>query len=131
MTADGDYPLVENSADGLGVRVPTDIRPDEQDRVRPAIPKKRKGDGMSITPSDPKRMPNARRPKTLENGQSDRPLWRIDSAVLGLELRFRPDRVPAPTHGVIEPAHEMQLTEYRAALAATRTQWVLVLGGSD
>ena len=130
MSADGGHPLVEHSADGLGVRIPTDIRQDYNGRVKPASPTKRKGDGMSATPTDPKHMHPARRPRWLPGGESDLPLWRIDEAVLGAGLRFRRDRGGSPTHGVIEPSHEMPLDDYCALLANTRTQWGLVPEGS-
>jgi hypothetical protein len=129
MSADGDYPLLEDTPDGLGVRVPIDIRPDDNGRVKPANAKKVKGDGMSVTPGAPRRMHPKRCPRWL-GGENDLPLWRIDELVLSLEVRFRRDRMSSPTHGVIEPAHEMTLGEFRAAIAATRTSWVLVPEGS-
>lgn len=135
MSADGAHPLVEGSADGLGVRVKSqpstayDIRQDDNGRVKPANSNKRKGDGMSATPKDPKQMHPARRPRWL-GGENDLPLWRIDEAVLGPGLRFRPDLGASPTHGVVEPDHEMTLVEYRALLATTRTHWELVPEGS-
>jgi hypothetical protein len=135
MSADGEHPLVEDSADGLGVRVKTaqpgayDIRQDGDGRVKPANPNKRKGDGMSATPKDPREMHPARRPKWL-GGENDLPLWRIDEAALEPGLRFRPDLGASPTHGVIEPEHEMTLVDYRTLLANTRTHWELVAEGS-
>lgn len=129
MRANCGQPWLDDGPEGLGVRVPVDIKPDSQGMVRPA-PAGQKGKGMSVTPDVPERMRAARRPKAL-GGESPLPLWSIDEQVLVALLRFRPDPGEEPEHGVIEPAVEMTLTDYRAALQGTQASWHCVMSGAD
>ena len=129
MRDDGGVPWLDDGPEGLGIRVPTDIKVDHQGFVRPAPPTER-GRGCSVTPDAPDRMRPARRPKAL-GGDCPLPLWRIDEETLGALLRFHSDPGHQPQHGVIEPAHEMTFVEFRAALHATRHSWVFILGGPD
>lgn len=111
-------PEVGPSARALGVR-PADRAPnndvpaaDPTDTVSP-------GHGMSVAPHDPANLPVLRRPVAL-GGRGTDTVWELDVADLGPDLRFNQD---ATAHGLIEPARDMALAEYQAALAATRDRW--------
>lgn len=129
MRDEGGRPWLDDGPEGLGVRVPTDIKPDRHGMVRPA-PLGERGRGCSVTPNAPERMRKARRHKA-HGGDSPLPLWQIDEEMLGAPLRFRPDPGHDPDHGVIEPAAAMTLTIYRQALHQTQGSWVLILGAAD
>src|SRR5439155_22412893 len=47
----------------------------------------------------------------------------VEGPVFG-KLVFRPDPAKPMSHGFVEPASEMSVTEYQSALAATQDQWV-------
>jgi hypothetical protein len=46
-------------------------------------------------------------------------------SLLGDALAFWPDPVKPARHGLIEPARQMPVTDYQAALAATQDQWTV------
>lgn len=122
--------LDHDSGDGLGVRVPIDIRPDRDGRVRPADPSRPRGKGMSVCPDEPERMYDERKPRAM-GGRCPLALWKIEEERLGNKLRFRADSGDLPRHGVVEPAYEMLLQDYRVAIQDTRESWILVLRGRD
>jgi hypothetical protein len=117
MNSDGDYPRVERSAKGLGVRVGEDgdVEPDAEDHVYP-------GAGMSFAPDDPLFLPEFRRPPELL-GSARHPVWCISESDLPAELVVTIDD---PEHGVIGPARAMSLIDYESALAGTQRNWRLV-----
>jgi hypothetical protein len=112
MKADGASPVVERSATGLGVRIGVDVAPAEDGMVGP-------GRGLSVAPDDPQLLPRFRRPEAL-GGTAKHPVWRIDEGDLPETLAHR---LTSPTHGQVEPAHEVDLADYESALAATRELW--------
>jgi hypothetical protein len=116
MKSDGDYPCVEGTAKGLGVRVGEDgdVEPDAQGVVHP-------GAGRSVAPDDPLFLPEYRRPPDFL-GSARHPVWGIREGDLPEELAVVIDR---PEHGVIGPARPMPLAEYEAALASTQRNWSL------
>ena len=126
MTRVGNQPLVAPTARGLGIRPGVDIPVDDSGNVAPDH------GGMSVA-SDWKLLPPWRIPKRLANivpqasGRNDDACWRLGDGgfvaeSIGERLRFVPDRL---SHGVVEPAFEMSLDEYQAALAATQDDWVI------
>jgi hypothetical protein len=114
MKSDGEYPRVEASARGLGVRVGDggDVQPDDDGTVHP-------GAGMSVAPDDPILLPRFRRPREF-GGTGKDPVWRILDGSLPNLLAFVAD---APDHGVICPAEAMLLGAYEAALSDTQRDW--------
>lgn len=80
--------------------------------------------GMSVSPDDPRYLPEHRRPPLFQGDGRD-PVWRIDEPQLPSSLAYRPDPRDIK-HGFIEPAVSMTLQEYQAALASTLPCWVLV-----
>lgn len=131
MCADGDSPMVGHTRnDTLGVREGVDVQPEE------GVVQPRTG-GMSVSPSRadlpphliPKRLrsqgyPAARRGNTLPETYP----WRMGDGpfVEGqlcdrLQLRIDPRD---PAHGFVEPDGSMTLEAYRAAIEATRSNWV-------
>lgn len=114
--ADDKRPLCEDTARGLGARVPTDIAPDSSGEVHP------KTGGMSATPDDPSRMNMLRRPRKL-GGLGKDPLWVVVDELLGDDLTWRPEPADPAVHAFVEPARAMPLGRYRAALCGTRNQW--------
>lgn len=123
-TAPDGTPEVGPTARTLGVR-PGDRAPHNDvpavgsaDAVLPGF------GGMSVAPDDPANLPRNRRPTAL-GGTGNDPVWEIDDADLGPDLRFNQDR---PTHGAVEPSRVMTLSEYEAALAATAGKWRRVVG---
>src|SRR5215471_8520118 len=80
--------------------------------------------GMSVSPRDPRNLPEHRRPPSFQ-GTSRDPVWRIDEEQLPSSLTYRPDPRNV-RHGFIEPAAAMTLQEYQHALASTQTCWVVV-----
>lgn len=134
MTADDGRPTVADSAEGLGVRVPADVKPDPQDRVHPSGEQLR---GMSVAPEPADLPPHRIPPKWLgvagireAKGRKDLEIWRMgagpfESAPVAERLILTPDapRNGRVSHGVVEPDRTMLLREYRAALASTRDEW--------
>jgi hypothetical protein len=41
------------------------------------------------------------------------------------DLALRPDGGESPKHGVVEPAREMALDDYRQALTSTQDEWTV------
>ncbi len=126
MLPDGDKPRVGAEAKCLGVKVPGDMTPTEQDTVRPGM------GGMSVAPRwqllpphlIPKRFREFGAPDA--RGSDKLVCWRTGSGpfVLGAfapRLVLRPD---SPRHGVVEPDQEMALDAFQLALAATRDEWL-------
>ena len=89
-----------------------DVSPDQENRVGP-------GHGMSVATDDPAGLPKHRRPRSL-GGEGRDPLFSIRVSILGRGLVMNEDR---PPHALVEPAHRCLLSEYEAALAATRPCW--------
>jgi hypothetical protein len=113
--ADGG-PLCGNGHCMLGVRVPTDIKPDPDGNVHPGTK------GMSVTPRDPERLPLHLRPEVF-GGVSKLPLFKIEEIDLGERLTYEPDTNRPDRHGVIAPSAVISLADYQSALAATRLAW--------
>jgi hypothetical protein len=117
MKADGPYPRLVDSASGLGIRVGTDIAPDPDGSVRGGM------GGLSVTPEDPDLIPFSMRPRPL-GGRGRLPLWCLKSESLAPDLADRRDAI---NHAVVEPAREMAISDYRAAIAGTQQTWILVI----
>jgi len=115
MKPDGEWPLIEQSARGLGVRTEgthVDIQPDADGNVHP-------GAGMSVAPDDPLLLPQHRRPADFGGTGLD-PVWEIIDDDLPDSLSYLADAID---HGVVEPAVVSSLADYRDALASTQTSW--------
>lgn len=103
-------------ADGptdLGVRVPYDIAPDDRGEVHPET------GGMSVSPDSPDHLPRHCKPLFL-GGTGRKPIWSIETIVLGGPLRCRLDRA---THALVEPRTAMPVDHYIDALRDTRPSW--------
>jgi hypothetical protein len=80
-------------------------------------------EGLSVTQDDPMNLPVHRRPPAFQ-GQGRDPVWGIDEADLGPDLRYHPEAKPKrPGHGFVEPARPMTLEAYQQALARTQSRW--------
>jgi hypothetical protein len=123
MKRTGNLPVIEQSARGLGVRVPADIEP-KGGQVFPE-----KGRGMSATPDNPQDLPTHRRPEAC-GGDGKDSLFAIERSTIDSApgLQFDQDK---PTHGVIQPNAQMHIDAYRDRLAETQRLWVLVLVGKN
>jgi hypothetical protein len=126
MKEDGGGPLVARNSSALGVRIGVDISPDDSGEVVPSHV------GMSVAPSM-RDLPPFLIPARLKHlargarGNNTSRVWRLGEgaflpALVTLDLGLWPD---SASHGVVEPARKMKLTEYEAALAATRGEWVV------
>jgi hypothetical protein len=122
-TSDG-WPQVAATARSLGVRIPTDIAPDEAGDVHPG-PK-----GMSVAP-DLVSLPLHRIPKRLAHlrqgaiGPDADVVWsfgegRFIAGPFAAHLALVPDRLD---HGVVGPDAKTSLSEYEVALAGTQSGW--------
>jgi hypothetical protein len=111
MAADGDRPALGD--EDLGVRVPTDIKPDAAGNVHPG--KK----GMSVVPDTPQLLQGHLRPESL-GGTGTRPVWSITTGDLGAEVACV---LTSTIHAVVSPAISMPSHAYREALEATRMSW--------
>lgn len=121
-TASLGLPQVGRSARSLGIRTPKEtINPDVTAVAPDEIIQPDTG-GMSVTPNDPADLPPFRKPPAL-GGTGKDPVWEIDTADLGSDLKFRQD---SAKHGLIEPAREMTLTELEQAIETTRSKWVRI-----
>jgi hypothetical protein len=78
------WPLVAESARGLGARNPIDIEPDGDESVRPGA------GGMSVSPDSPANLPRHRRPPSWGGTGLD-DVWAISVSELGEKLVYRPD----------------------------------------
>ena len=114
--ASDGLPVVEQTARGLGARVPADIQPDPAGFVDP-----RTG-GMSVTPDDPRRMNALRRPRSLGGAGKD-PLFVIQESEIGVGLAFRRDPHDSLAHGFVEPAVRCLLGAYQGTIVETRPVW--------
>jgi len=123
QTNDG-LPEVAATARSLGVRVPTDIAPDEAGDVHPGP------QGMSVSP-DLVSLPLHRIPKRLAYlrlgaiGPDADVVWSFGdgwfmAGPFASRLALVPDK---PSHGFVGPDATTRLSEYEAALAATQTGW--------
>lgn len=99
----------------LGVRVPTDIRPDAAGEVRSG------GRGMSVAPDDPSNLHPHHRPHSL-GGTGTKPVWSLMQEQLNRDLCFT---LTSLGHGVIAPNRTMALSTYIAALGRTQPDWTL------
>lgn len=130
MVRDGNRPLIAASRDALGV-VPG-APPGGDIQVEAGMVQPKSG-GLSVTRSW-KDLPPSRIPKRLRHlmpdarGSKKFCCWQLgegefaagkvdDNLVL---------RVDSPTHGLIEPSHEMTIEELQHAIAATREKWSLI-----
>lgn len=122
---EGGRPAVGNSAAMLGVRIGTDIKPDENSNVHVD------GGGMSVAPSM-EMMPMHRIPKRLRSrvpaarGNNNYAVWRFgDGPFANGEFSHKLDlRVTSEKHGIVTPNKTMSLPEYEEALIETREQWI-------
>jgi hypothetical protein len=130
MTVQEGKPLIANTARGLGVRIgespEDDIPVDASGIVRPG------NGGMSVAPSW-RELEVHRIPKRLKHIVSDArgsnrdACWRMgagvfDNGAVAVRLTLRKD---SDQHGYVEPADAMTATDYVAALANTRDEWII------
>jgi hypothetical protein len=124
MLKEDNAPKVGDQRDMLGVRVPTDIEPDENDIVSPG------NGGLSVNP-DWKKLPAHLIPKKYNGivadarGKRDIAIWRygevpFESANLNDKLQLRIDK---PSHGSIEPRAAVGINEFQKNLADTLQEW--------
>lgn len=106
-------PWCGSSARTLGVRVPDDIAPDPDGRVRPGT------GGMSVAPGDPLHLRPHRRPRAYGGTGAD-PVFFIQADSIGPALTVRCDR---RDHALVEPGDVVELAFYILALHQTRPMW--------
>ena len=127
---DQDGPLTGNASATLGIRIPTDIEPDDQGNVLP-----NRG-GMSVSPSFIaliRRLPVRMVPERFRSivpgavGRNTTFVWSMGDGPFqkgavhtGLCLTIDPDD---PEHGFVEPDVIMTLNEYVNHLYATKAKW--------
>lgn len=115
---DDDFPMVQDTARGLGVRVPGDIEPGSDGKVRPGA------GGMSVAPLGILHLPCHRRPKAMGHGSTGHDadfVFELDPDDLSpLPLTLRED---SKTHALVEPDAVTSLGTFRGALAQTRNDW--------
>lgn len=121
-------PQIGDTSVTLGVRVPADIAPDSSGMVQPGT------GGMSVAPSMgdlPARMVPVRLRSRVPgaSGRDSLNVWGMgegafEEASLAADLSLRPDP-KNPRHGFAEPEIRMALDRFRAALAATRSDWMV------
>lgn len=125
MFGENGVPRIGRSATALGVRIPTDIAPDANDRVAPGT------GGMSVAPSW-RSLPSHRIPRRLREfapdatGNDKMFCWRYGNGEFA-SSSFAEDlnlSVSSQRHGNIEPACEMATARFEALLGATQTRWV-------
>ncbi len=122
MWPDGGHPRIGTDRDMLGARVPTDVNLVAADRVKP-------GKGMSVFRSI-EEMPPFLIPKDYmalfpeAGGKKGIKIWRLGEGAF-VNGPVNDDLVlrAGSAHGAMEPAREMPLDAYQAALAATRDGW--------
>lgn len=125
MRRDGDTPLLGDSSSALGVRCPGDVTPDDAGLAGP-------GQGLSVAPgwrSLPFTMIPARLRHKLPKarGPNSSHCWRHGTGDFR-DGQVAPDlnlRVTSPVHGLVEPASPMPLSDYRRAIADTRSDWTI------
>jgi hypothetical protein len=117
-------PEIGTTARSLGVRIPTDIAPDETGHVHPGP------HGMSVAP-DLVSLPLHRIPKRLAYlrlgaiGPDADVVWSFGqgpfvSGPFAPRLTLLPNR---PNHGFVAPDTKLMLSDYKIALAATQPGW--------
>lgn len=125
MAQDGEFPMVGDTSNRLGVRAGTDLPVDDRGNVRPET------GGMSVAP-DWKVLPYFLIPKRLRRlapaarGSNARRCWKLgagpfERGEVAEGLMLRPDHA---AHGVVEPRELTSLVAFQAALAATRESWI-------
>ena len=117
--ADG-LPIVGDHKAKLGVVVGPgpldDVAPTAAGTVIPGT------GGMSVA-DDPLKLPAHRRPKSLA-GTANHPVFRFPVANLPNTLSLRQDEpLTDQNHYVVEPAEEVAVGDFKAALGATRGGW--------
>ena len=112
---DPSLPGCAQDARSLGVRAPRDVKPDDDGNVHPGT------GGMSVSPDDPSKLAQHRRPELL-GGTGKDPVFSISSDCLGTYLFFRED-LEDPRHGFVEPMSVVELYVYRRALCDTAPTW--------
>ena len=122
MTAASDgLPLEGRSARLLGVRVPDDVKPDEEGRVHPGQ------GGMSVAPGSIWNVPTHRRPRGMGQGSSGHAEDRVYSVatteVLSAGLVVRNDPIRPSKHAFVEPQEPTEMTTYEKLLSSTRPLW--------
>lgn len=105
-------------SDDLGVRIKTDITPDNAGQVYP------NAGGMSVAPDDPINLHRLHRPPSL-GGSGTKPVWAIQRSTLPDTLVCRPDTKGPTKHAVIEPAMIMEFDVYVAAIEGTAPNWTM------
>lgn len=115
MKSDGNTPVIEESARGLGARPNIDVTANSNGIVMPGV------HGISVAPNKPENLPTHRRSAAF-GGTGRDPVWHIDTSKLAPDLRFVPDPTN-PKHGFIAPARAMSLAEYQLALKRTQRHW--------
>lgn len=120
MKMDGDgKPKLGECARTLGVRIPTDISPDEDGVIRNCHC------GMSVSPIPVFNLPKHRRPKEW-GGIGRDPVFGIDeSQLIKFDLKLIIDS-NKDSHGYIAPFGDMAYTDYVARLHATKPCWIHV-----
>jgi hypothetical protein len=126
MAAEGNVPMIGQTATTLGARVPGDIAPDAAGRVHPGT------GGMSVSPSVAD-LPPHRIPRRLRHlapdaaGKDAHFVWSLGEGDFvfgpvdtGLQLRPDPDN---GAHGFVEPDETMLLENYQSALHSTQPRW--------
>jgi hypothetical protein len=104
--------MIGPTARTLGVR-PADDIPVINGRVTP-------GTGCtSVALDNPMNLPEHRRPPRF-GGTGKDPVWAIECAAFGDDIGLRSDK---PTHGLIEPATEMSIEDFQAALSNLAPEW--------
>ena len=103
----------------LGARPEIDLPVDPSGRVHPGA------GGMSVAPDSPAHLPRHRRPPEF-GGTGKDVVWCIQEENLDPMLRYIPDDVSHPRHGVIEPAFTMTFEDYQRALERTAPYWMRV-----
>jgi hypothetical protein len=106
------FPVVEESAKGLGVRINGDI-PVTDGLVLPLT------GGMSVAPQTPYNLPIHRRPSNL-GGTGKDPIFEINTNNLPTGLYYLQDK---PNHGTIQPVFPMPYETYKSILSSTKYLW--------
>jgi hypothetical protein len=121
-----DFPFVESSNNGLGVRINVDIDLDENGSVI------LNGKGMSVVPAW-RKLPRFLIPERLfekcEKARGDNDLFcftlgtgPFEDGIIAERLYLRKDK---PNHACIVPAILMHTTEFQLKLQQTRLQWAI------
>jgi hypothetical protein len=114
---DPERPCCGADARSLGVRPGTDVpATTAHDVAQPGA------GGMSVTPGDPRHLPPHRRSPVF-GGVGKDPVFALDTADLGDDLRYRPDPRRPKVHGFVEPTAPMALQAYQTALCNTGRRW--------